>query len=55
MKANRYSSSLADDGLFFFKSNNRLGDGTEKDHTHIMVIKIKRGLKKVVGIGIKDS
>jgi hypothetical protein len=54
MKANRYSSSLADDGLFFFKSD-RLGDGTEKDHTHIMVIKIKRGLKKVVGIGIEDS
>jgi len=36
IKNNRYSPNLEEDDLFFF-SNNRLGDGSDKDHTHIMM------------------
>jgi len=37
IKNNRYSTDLEDDDLFFFNSNDRLGDGSDKDHTHIML------------------
>ncbi len=39
IKNNRLSTNLEDEDLFFF-SNDRLGDGSEKDHTHIMMTSI---------------
>jgi hypothetical protein len=33
IKNNRLSTNLEDEDLFFF-SNDRLGDGSDKDHTH---------------------
>ena len=37
MVANQYSENLENDDLFFFNKNNCIGEGSDKNHTHIMM------------------
>ena len=37
MILNQYSLDIGDEDLFFFNLKNRLGDGSDKNHLHIMM------------------
>ena len=37
MVANQYSENLENDDLFFFNKNNCIGEGSDKNHTYIMM------------------